>query len=362
MPAGFYSIPVLSVKRETEDAVSITLDIPSEIKSQFQYKAGQYLTFSIVINGEEVRRSYSVCSSPVTQSNPTIAVKQVEDGRMSTYLNSNLKAGDVLDVMPPMGKFTIDPDSNASNNYFLFGGGSGITPLISIIKTVLLTEPNSKCFLFYANRDAESIIFKEELKQLEEANENFTVFYSLDNPPANWDGYTGFLSEARVSELIRQELGLNYPTALYYTCGPSAMMRVVEDGLKATGVRDENISVEYFTAVTKSKEESTIIDADEPLNFSEEIIERTIQVEVFGQSKEVTVKPQETILIATQDAGLDPPYSCTVGVCTTCRARLKSGKASMDEREGLSDAEIDQGYILTCQAHPLSDDVDLVFE
>ncbi|MBT8326810.1 MAG: ferredoxin--NADP reductase [Bacteroidia bacterium] len=362
MPAGFYSIPVSSVKRETEDAVSITLDIPSELKSQFEYKAGQYLTFSIIINGEEVRRSYSVCSSPITQSNPTIAVKQVEDGRMSTHLNRNVKAGDVLDVMPPMGKFTLEPNPTATNNYFLFGGGSGITPLISIIKTALLTEPNSNCFLFYANRDADSIIFKDELEQLESSNDNFKVFYSLDNPPADWNGFTGFLTESRVSELIRQELGLNYPTAFYYTCGPSAMMKVVEDGLKATGVRDENISVEYFTAVTKSKEESTTVDSDEPLNYSEEVVERTIQVEVFGQTKEVVVKPQETILIATQDAGLDPPYSCTVGVCTTCRARLRSGKASMDEREGLSDAEIDQGYILTCQAHPLSDDVDLVFE
>ena len=362
MPAGFYSLQVKKIKRETEDAVSITLEIPQNLTSVFKYLAGQYLTFSIVINGEEVRRSYSVCSSPVTNCNPTIAVKQVNGGKMSTYLNTKLAEGDLLDVMPPMGKFILDPNPENANNYFMFGGGSGITPLLSIIKTSLLTEPNSKCYLFYANRDDQSIIFWDELKALEQQYDNFKVFYSLDNPPADWDGYTGFLSKARVSELVRNELGLSYPTAQYYTCGPSVMMQIVEEGLKATGVRDENINVEYFTAVSKSEDNSTTVDADEPVNYSDEVVERTIQVEVFGQSKEVTVKPEETILIATQDAGLDPPYSCTVGVCTTCRARLRSGKAAMDEREGLSDAEIDEGYILTCQAHPLSDDVDLVFE
>ncbi len=360
MPAGFHSLRVAKINRETKDAVSITFDIPPHLSSQYQYKAGQYLTFAIVINGEEVRRSYSVCSSPVTNPNPTIAVKQVENGRMSTYLNTQLKEGDIIDVMPPMGKFIIEPNASAANNYFLFGGGSGITPLISIIKTALITEPNSKCYLFYANTDADSIIFKDELAALEAANDNFKVFYSLDNPPADWNGYVGFLSEGRVSEIIRNELGLSYPTAKYFTCGPSAMMKVVEDGLKATGVRDENISVEYFTAAIKS-EDTTTSDQDAG-GEDEELKERTIKVEVFGTQKEVTVKPEETILIAAQDAGLDPPYSCTVGVCTTCRARLRTGRASMDEREGLSDAEIDLGYVLTCQAHPLSDDVDLVYE
>ncbi|MEY2924218.1 MAG: hypothetical protein RLZZ337_766, partial [Bacteroidota bacterium] len=231
MPAGFYSLPIQKLNRETRDAVSITFEVPAHLGAQFQYKAGQYLTFSIIINGEEVRRSYSVCSSPVSSSNPTIAVKEVEGGKMSTYLNREVKEGDIIDVMPPMGKFILEPNSSAANHYFMFGGGSGITPLLSIIKTALITEPNSKCYLFYANRDEESIIFKDEISALEASNSNFKVFYSLDNPPIDWDGYKGFLSEARVSELIRQELGLNFPTAKYYTCGPSAMMQVVENGL-----------------------------------------------------------------------------------------------------------------------------------
>ena len=363
MPAGFFTLPVSRVTRETKDAVSISFDVPSLMASQYTYKAGQYLTFSIMINGEEVRRSYSMCSSPLGDEEITIAVKEVEGGKMSTYLNSQVKEGDVLDIMPPMGKFILEPDANAANHYFLFGGGSGITPLYSIIKTALISEPNSKCYLVYANRDEDSIIFKEQIDVLEAAHDNFKVIHSLDKPKGAWMGHRGFLTKEKVSEIARQELGLNYPVAQYYTCGPSPMMDVVVEGLKTIGVRDENIHTEYFTAVSKKEQpadESN--EGTEALNYSEEVIERKIQVEVFGDKKEITVKPEQTILIAAQDAGLDPPYSCCVGVCTTCRARLKSGKASMDEREGLSDAEINEGYILTCQAHPLSDDIDLVFE
>ena len=360
MPAGFYTIPVSKINRETKDAVSISFDVPSLMVPQFSYTAGQYLTLSIMINGEEVRRSYSMCSSPVTGEKITIAVKQVDGGKMSNYLNTSLKEGDVLDIMPPMGKFILNPSPSSANHYFMFGGGSGITPLLSIIKTALKEEPNSYCYLVYANRNEESVIFKDQIDALESAYANFKVVYSHDNPTGQWLGLRGFLTEEKVSEIVRQELGLNYPTARYYTCGPGIMMNLVVQGLKKIGVREENINTEYFTAKTKEETLPTEINVDS--NYSDEIIERTILVEVFGEQKEITVKPTDTILIAAQNAGMDPPYSCTVGVCTTCRARLKSGKASMEEREGLSDAEIDEGYILTCQAHPLSDDVDLVFE
>lgn len=360
MPAGFFSIPVAKVNKETKDAVSITFDVPPLMASQYAYKAGQYLTFNVVINGEEVRRSYSMCSSPVTGEAITIAVKEVEDGRMSGYLNSSVKAGDVLEIMPPMGKFILNPNPSAANNYLLFGGGSGITPLISIAKTALKMEPNSKCYLVYANRNEDSVIFKAELDALEAAYSNFKVIYSYDTPSAEWSGLSGFLTQEKVSELTRQELGLNYPVAQYYTCGPGPMMDVVVKGLQSIGVRDDSIHTEYFTA--KTKEEPTASAGAQSQNYSDEVIERTISVEVYGDKKDIVVKPTETILIAAQNAGMDPPYSCTVGVCTTCRAKVRSGSTKMEEREGLSDAEIEEGYILTCQAHPLSDGVDLVFE
>ncbi len=363
MPAGFYTLSVSKVKRETKDAVSITFDVPALMASQYQYKAGQYLTFSSILDGQEVRRSYSMCSSPISDEHITIAVKEVEGGKMSTYLNSRVKEGDLLEVMPPMGKFVLETNPTAQNNYVLFGGGSGITPLFSIIKTALIAEPNSKCYLIYANRDEDSIIFEKEIAALEAANNNLKVIHSLDNPKGDWSGHIGYLTHEKVSEIVREELGLSYPVAQYYTCGPSPMMDVVVHGLKNIGIRDENIHTEYFTAVPKNdKSEEPNSSSSESLNYSDEVIDRKIWVEVFGERKEILVKSEETILVAAQDAGLDPPYSCCVGVCTTCRARLRSGKAKMEEREGLSDAEVNEGFILTCQAHPLSDDVDLVFE
>ena len=358
MPTGFYSIPISQINPETDNAVSITLEVPPLMAPLFSYKSGQYLTLCATINNEEIRRSYSMCSSPSSGEKITIAVKKVDGGRMSNYLNSELNVGDTIDVMPPLGSFIINDEVKKSKNLVFWGGGSGITPLLSIIKTALFELPESKCLLVYANRDEDNVIFKSELDSLlNEHAQRFSIIYSLDKPKTDWQGRTGFITQETVSEITRSMLGLNYPTAHYYTCGPGAMMDIVVESLKAIGIRDDNIHTEYFTA-TKQKE----TNATEQSVESQEVTDRTINVEVFGQNKEVIVKFDQTILDATQDAGLDPPYSCTVGVCTTCRARLKSGQVRMEEREGLSDAEIEEGFVLTCQAHPLSNDVDLVFE
>lgn len=358
MPTGFYSIPISQINPETDNAVSITLEVPPLMAPLFSYKSGQYLTLCATINNEEIRRSYSMCSSPSSGEKITIAVKKVDGGRMSNYLNSELNVGDTIDVMPPLGSFILNDEVKKSKNLVFWGGGSGITPLLSIIKTALFELPESKCLLVYANRDEDNVIFKSELDSLlNEHAQRFSIIYSLDKPKTDWQGRTGFITQETVSEITRSMLGLNYPTAHYYTCGPGAMMDIVVESLKAIGIRDDNIHTEYFTA-TKQKETNVMEQSVE----SQEGTDRTIKVEVFGQQKEVIVKFDQTILDATQDAGLDPPYSCTVGVCTTCRARLKSGKVRMDEREGLSDAEIEEGFVLTCQAHPLSNDVDLVFE
>ena len=358
MPTGFYSIPIIQITKQTEHAVSITLDVPPLMAPLFSYDAGQYLTVSAVVNNEEIRRSYSMCSSPITGEKITIAIKKVDGGRMSNYLNNEVNVGDKLEVMPPMGSFVLDEGAQKAKNIVLWGGGSGITPLLSLIKTALANLPDCKCLLIYANRDEDNIIFNKELDLLEKTHSGqFSVIYSLDNPIRDWSGMSGYLTQESVSEITRKELGLNYPTAHYYSCGPRPMMDIVVEGLKSIGVRDDNIHTEYFTATPKNQ-----TTEEEPLTESQEVSERTIQVEVFGQKKEVIVKADQTILEAAQDAGMDPPYSCTVGVCTTCRARLRSGKASMDEREGLSDSEIEEGFVLTCQAHPLTGDVDLVFE
>lgn len=361
MAAGFYRLKVDKITRETPEAVSIRLLVPPPLKSLFEYKAGQYLTLRMDLNGSDVRRSYSVCESPLIDPMPSVAVKEVPGGLMSPYLNRELKEGDLIEAMPPMGNFVLEPDSNLERNIVLYGGGSGITPLKSILKSVLHFEPKSKVVLIYANRNAESVIFKSQLESMQsEFADRFKIIESLDNPPADWSGYSGRLNNDTLSSILS---GLDFASnnADHYICGPSPMMQLIEDHLENEGVARESIHLEYFTAVEKKKDESS-----ESIKSSEsadgEVVERSVKVEVFGDQKTITVSPDESILEAAQDAGLDPPYSCTVGVCTTCRARLRSGKVHMDEREGLSDAELDEGYVLTCQSHPLTDDVDLVYE
>lgn len=364
MPKGFYKLKVGKIIRETADAVSIQLLVPPPFKQQFQYKPGQYLTFSIEINGEEVRRSYSVCSSPFTEAMPVIAVKEVPGGKMSTYMNRHLKEGDLLDVMPPLGKFTVEPQSSLQRHFILFGGGSGITPLKSILLSVLSNEPQSRITLVYANRNEASVIFKDELEALIASNpEKLKIIYSYDEAPAGWNGLSGYLNTTKIDELIKSA-DPKYLEAFYYICGPSGMMDVVKRGLETSGVAQDHIFTEYFTAVVKEKSDTVSqqeADEEEDDHFLPPS-DRRIKVELYGMKSEINVRLNQTILEAAQDAGLDPPYSCTVGVCTTCRARLRSGKVNMDEREGLSDAEIDAGYILTCQSHPITDDVDLIYE
>ncbi len=357
MPAGFYKLKVDKIKRETADAVSIRLLVPPPLKASFSYKAGQYLTLHSMINGEDVRRSYSVCSSPYLDDMPTVAVKQVSDGRMSTFLNTDLREGDLIEAMPPMGKFTIDPNNSSEKHYVLFGGGSGITPLFSIALTVLDQEPKSKITLVYANRDEESIIFNDSIKDLEaEHAERFKTVHLLENPTEGWAGLTGMLSQPKIKQLLNLHLGAEQNGAEYFICGPSGMMKLVESSLQEMNIASEQIHLEYFTAIEKKEAEpvSTSVEDDGS--------PKTVKVEVYGDEETITVANDKTILEAAQDAGLDPPFSCTVGVCTTCRAKVHKGKVRMDEREGLSDAEIEEGFVLTCQAHPLTNDVELSYE
>lgn len=361
MPNGFYKLKVDKIVRETADAVSIRLLVPPPLKGMFGYKAGQYLTLHSMINGEDVRRSYSVCSSPFEDAMPTVAVKQVEGGRMSTFLNTQLQEGDLLDAMPPMGNFIVEPSPERTNHYVLFGGGSGITPLFSIARTVLGQEPNSTVSLVYANRDEASIIFKSAIDELtEEHGGRFKVIHILDNPSENWSGLSGMLNAMKVTQLVNQLTQNNPSSADYFICGPTGLMQLVESTLQNISVPDSNIHLEYFTAVSKSDDDSKTTDVE--MDDEDAGGDKKVTIDVYGDEQTITVSPDKTILEAAQDAGMDPPYSCTVGVCTTCRARVLKGKVRMDEREGLSDAEIEDGFVLTCQAHPVTNDVELTYE
>lgn len=358
MPTGFYKLKVDKITRETEDAVSIRFLVPPHLKDKFIYKPGQFLTFREDINGQDIRRSYSVCSSPYLDTMPTVAVKQVEDGRMSTFMNRQLKEGDLIDAMPPLGNFVVEPDESKQRHFVLFGGGSGITPLRSIALTILHFEPKSRVVLIYANRDENSVIFKDDLDNLEqEFGDRFRVITSYDIPPVNWDGLSGFLTEEKISNILSTEFPTIALRSEYYICGPGPMMEVVKNGLLKAGVDSHSIHTEYFTAATKAVHESDAPEYEEELSTDHQI-----KVELYGDVHEIVVKKKQTILSAAQDAGLDPPYSCTVGVCTTCRAKVRAGRVIMDEREGLTDDEIEQGYVLTCQSHPITKNVDIIYE
>ncbi len=279
---------------------------------------------------------------------------------MSTFLNTQIKAGDTIKILAPNGKFVVEVDPAQQKHYVLFGGGSGITPLRSILKSVLTQEPGSRVTLIYANRNSESVIFNEDITEwAEKYKDRFSVLHSYDEAPIGWFGLKGYLTEDKIGQILNSRIPGGYLGCEYYTCGPSPMMDVVKKGLKANGVPDEQIHMEYFTAPTSSgnAEEMETVEADEGFNGTGNVV-----VHVYGQRHEIEMDDKTTILDAANHEGLQAPYSCTIGVCTTCRAKVLKGKVEMLEREGLSDQEVEEGYILTCQAHIKSSEVELIYE
>lgn len=352
MPTGFYKLKVAKINRETKDAVSIELLVPPPFRKEFEFKAGQYLTFSIDINGQEVRRSYSLCTSPTDQK-MAVAVKKVEGGLMSNFLNDQLQEGALIDAMPPNGNFVFEPNSANARTIVLFGGGSGITPVKSILRSALEHEPNTRVVMVYANRDIDSIIFQYELKELNAKYDQFELIHSLDNPPADWNGLSGYLTREKIEEILNGRLGDSQGGATYYICGPTPMMDLVTDSLEAIGIPGNQVITEYFVAKTSDDSEEEEVEGTGTYD---------VDVELFGEEHTTTVNEDETILDAAMRDDLDPPFSCQSGVCTTCRAMLLSGKVHMKEREGLTDDEVEAGYILTCQSHPVSKGVKVRYE
>ncbi len=362
MSQGFYTIKIKEIIQETSDAKTFVFEIPEDIQAHFTYTAGQYLTFEAEINGEKVRRSYSLCTYMGVDIHPAVTIKKVEGGRMSNFFNNTLNVGDSVQVMPPMGNFTVIPDANRTKQYVLFGGGSGITPVMGIAKAVLKDEPSSKVTLVYANRDPESVIFKEKIKEMEGIyGSRFSVLLSYDKAPFTWFGLKGQLSEDKVQTIVKNKIGGSFDTYAYYICGPGPMMEVIKGGLSGLGISKDLINIEYFSAPTASKEAENVAVGS---NASEEVFNGTseITLRVYGKTHTIQVDQNTTILNAAMKEGIDPPYSCTVGVCTTCRAKVHSGLVHMLEREGLSDQEIKEGFVLTCQSVPRSSKITLSYE
>lgn len=340
---GIISLKVKEVVRETADAVSIHFEHPES--ERIEYKAGQFFTLIVNVDGKEERRAYSVCSSLFTDPNPAVAVKRVEGGKVSNYLNNQLKAGDEIKVIPPLGNFTTEFSSANARNIVLIGGGSGITPMMSIAKSALDQEPDSKVTLLYANRDADSIIFKKQLEMLASEYSNFEIVHVLENNSQDYGQFEGYLTQSIVQQVKEK---INDASAEYFICGPGPMMDIAINSLKNLGVAESLIRKESFT---------TDSAASAPAEGAEEIITREVTVILDGEEHKYEVEPNESILEKGLDQMIDLPFSCQSGLCTACRGKCLSGKVKMDESEGLSQAELDEGYVLPCVSHPLTDDV-----
>lgn len=345
----FHSLKVSDVMRETADAVSVAFEVPANLKQDYTYKQGQYLTLKFNVKGEELRRSYSICSSPVELNELRIAIKKVKDGRISTYINDNLKVGDIVEVMIPMGNFFTEMHPNNQKNYILFGGGSGITPMLSILKTVLYLEPQSRVTLFYGNNDESAIIFKKQIEQLAVVNaDRLNVIHVLNIPP---DGHPanlkGMMTKEKNIELVKDYVDPSADNE-YFICGPGPMMDNVVNALKALDIAETKVHIEYFTAPVK---------ADDLEPSGNTAIGASAIIIIDGDEHPVVLEENETILEAAIRIGLDAPYACQGGSCCTCRALLQDGKVEMAVNYALSASEVKQGFILTCQSRPTTDKV-----
>ena len=344
----YYELRVKNIVQETKDAISIVFEQPAAGK--IPYRSGQFLTLIVPIQGKEIRRAYSLCSSPFVDEDLAVSVKRVDNGLMSNWLPDNLKAGGTLKVMEPMGQFTTDYSKEKKRHLIMFAGGSGITPMMSLIKSLLTQEPDSIVSLIYCNRNFESVIFKDEFKRLEEKYEGrLHVIHVLDEAPMNWQGLSGLLNHDMLTKLFERIPDWGIEKSTYLMCGPEGMMKNVESLLQEHKIPKEKVFKESFVSPTIAKEQKPAAPSENKA--------REVTIRYDGQEYKVLVQPNRAILETALDMGIDLPYSCQSGLCTACRGKAISGKVKLDEEEGLSQSERNEGYVLTCVGHPLTDDV-----
>lgn len=352
----FHTLSIKDIGRETADCVSIAFDVPTELQQTFQFQQGQNITIKAVIDGEELRRSYSICSAP-HEGELRVAVKKVEQGKFSTYANEQLQVGDALEVMPPSGRFNTALDPQQKNHYLAFAAGSGITPIISIIKTTLHTEPNSQFTLVYGNRSRAGIIFFEALEALKNKylqRFNFINVLSREKTDAP-------LSFGRIDTEKLQALGklLNYTTMdEVFICGPEGMVFCVKDYLTDLGVDSKKIHFELFAAPGQKNNVAKSGQAEKSGGPKSSI---TVQLDGRAFDFELGFD-SESILDAALKQGADLPFACKGGVCCTCKAKLLQGEVEMEVNYGLEHEEVEQGFILTCQARPITEKIVVDFD
>ncbi|MEM9545722.1 MAG: ferredoxin--NADP reductase [Bacteroidota bacterium] len=361
----FHKLKVKDVIHETEDCVTLLFDVDEKNKEHFNFTAGQYLTIKAVINDEDVRRAYSICTGQ-NEEDLGVSVKKVPNGKMSTFINKSVHKGDVLEVMRPDGKFKLITQVDLQRDHYFFAAGSGITPVMSMIKSMLEGEPKSTAYLLYGSKDESNIIFKQQLDELQSHYEGqLIVSHSLSQPmksksngllgilgkkSTNWSGLKGRIDSAKVAQFVQTNPAKS-DQAEYYICGPGSMIETVETTLLGNGIDEKNIHREYFTTADVAKTEVTQATAGASLTA---ILE--------GKEINLTVEKGKTLLDTLLDAGHEAPYSCTSGACSTCVAKVNKGTVEMEACFALDDEEIEQGYILTCQAHPTCGEVEIEYE
>ncbi len=339
--SSFYKLNIKEVRRETKDAVSVLFNVPLEFQDFYQFTAGQYLNIKLTLDGGEIRRAYSICSAPQS-GELRIAIKSVKNGAFSAFANTQLKAGDTLEVGTPEGKFTIEPDANRHKNYLAFAAGSGITPVMSILQSILIGEPKSTFVLVYGNKTPEDTIFHKELHDLQLKYVGRLFVHCVFSQAKVEGALFGRIERSTVNFILNnkhKELEFDK----FFLCGPEEMINTVATVLKERNIKESAIKFELFSTSTPETN----------LNTPEGHTKITVLVDDEETTFEMSKK--QTVLEAALKQGIDAPYSCQGGICSSCLGRITSGTAMMAKNSILTDGEIAEGLILTCQAHPTSD-------
>jgi len=356
MAEHFYKLRVAEIVPETDEANSIRFEVPEGLKDVFRFKAGQHLTLRTELAGEEIRRNYSLCVAP-DEGQIKVTVKRIAGGAFSNWIGDHLKPGDELDVMTPHGSFTTEFDPAKKRRYVAFAGGSGITPVMSLIKTALKTESQSRFTLLYGNRDSNSVIFLENLADLKDRYlGRFELYHFLSDEEGDVELFNGMLDRETCDEALDHLVDEVSAVDAWFICGPGPMMDAAEAALTDRGVAKDRIHIERFLAGRPSA-----ALAAQMAQLQEKAAGLTLSVTLDGRTRKVEFT-EANILDSAREAGLPAPFACKAGVCATCRAKVTRGKVEMAARYGLTDEEIADGYVLTCQSVPVGEGVAVDYD
>jgi ring-1,2-phenylacetyl-CoA epoxidase subunit PaaE len=343
----YFNLTVKEVVKETDNATTLVFDGSAQ---HISYKPGQFLTLILTINGESIRRSYSLCTYAKIDKHPAVTIKRVQNGKASNYILDHIKEGDIIEAMEAMGTFTIDANYQNKRNVVLIGAGSGITPLMSIAKAVLSEELLSKVYLLFGNRNEQSVILSSQLRQLKELHKERFNLVEVFSQPLGIVQYSGRLNRSLMLKIIESFSELKPSEAEYFICGPKGMMEEAQEALKVLSIHEDQIHKESFLSTSEKTTSGTVVadNQNEP---------KEVTIIYQGSEYKFIVPVEKTILETALDLDIDLPFSCQSGMCTACMGKCTSGKVYLDDPDGLSQKEIEQGFVLTCVGHPVSGNV-----